>query len=227
MAMPTPTIIPMIDPANLTATTRLAYWLSPAFPTGAFAYSHGLEYAFEANLIETREDFTQWLSAVISDGSGWADAVLCSLSWRSDDHHDLRDFALSLASCAERYKETTQQGRAFLQSAREWLPSLSLEQETPLPVCVGAAARAANMDHGLTVSLYLSSIATNLIQAALRMGRYGQEDGVIITAALEPLIIETAISACSASLEDIHSATVIADLAAIQHETLDTRIFAT
>jgi len=27
---------------------RLLTWLSPAFPTGGFAYSHGLEWAVEA-----------------------------------------------------------------------------------------------------------------------------------------------------------------------------------
>ena len=38
---------------TITTTTdnrlpRLLAWLSPAFPTGAFAYSHGLEWAIEA-----------------------------------------------------------------------------------------------------------------------------------------------------------------------------------
>ncbi len=29
---------------------RLLTWLSPAFPTGAFAYSHGLEWAVETSI---------------------------------------------------------------------------------------------------------------------------------------------------------------------------------
>ncbi len=30
------------------ALVRLMAWLSPSFPTGAFAYSHGLEWAVES-----------------------------------------------------------------------------------------------------------------------------------------------------------------------------------
>ena len=30
---------------------RLLAWLSPAYPIGAFSYSHGLEYAIEAGLV--------------------------------------------------------------------------------------------------------------------------------------------------------------------------------
>ncbi len=38
----------MVDP-DLTeaAFLRLLTWLSPAFPTGGFAYSHGIEWAVE------------------------------------------------------------------------------------------------------------------------------------------------------------------------------------
>ena len=31
-----------------TSTLRLLTWLSPAFPTGAFAYSHAIEWAVES-----------------------------------------------------------------------------------------------------------------------------------------------------------------------------------
>ena len=35
---------------------RLLTWLSPAFPVGAFSYSHGLEYAVEAGLVRRPRD---------------------------------------------------------------------------------------------------------------------------------------------------------------------------
>ena len=35
------------------AVLTLTQWLSPAFPVGAFTYSHGLEAAFEAGWIKT------------------------------------------------------------------------------------------------------------------------------------------------------------------------------
>lgn len=221
----------MIDPSALTASMRLAYWLSPAFPTGAFAYSHGLEFAFETGLIKTREGFKNWLRIVLEEGTGWSDAALCSLSWRADGDsaalQHLSDFGLSLAGSSERLKETTEQGTAFLKAASFWALQTHLPERTPLPICIGAATRDAGMDHVAVLSLYLSSTLTNLVQAALRMGRFGQDDGVAIAAALEPVIIAQAIKASTATLDDIYSATVIADLAAIEHETLPTRVFAT
>ncbi len=33
---------------NDNSLLRLLAWLSPAFPTGAYAYSHGLEWAVES-----------------------------------------------------------------------------------------------------------------------------------------------------------------------------------
>lgn len=42
----------MADPATL----RLLSWLSPAFPTGGFAYSHGVEWAVESGDIKNGLD---------------------------------------------------------------------------------------------------------------------------------------------------------------------------
>ena len=44
----------------------LQVWLSPVFPVGAFAYSHGLERAVEAGLITDRMDLTQWITDLLA-----------------------------------------------------------------------------------------------------------------------------------------------------------------
>src|SRR5438128_2217034 len=63
---------------GLTAKQILALqtWLSPAFPTGGFAYSHGLETAVTEGRIESSADLREWLSDVLACGSLWCDAVL-------------------------------------------------------------------------------------------------------------------------------------------------------
>lgn len=221
----------MIDRAALTAATRLAYWLSPAFPTGAFAYSHGLEFAFEEGLIPSKDAFEAWLRDLLHHGSARSDTILCSLSWRAQgieqDLRALADFAASFASSAERHKETVEQGDAFQAAAGEWACVGALPKGTPLPICVGAAARAAGMDQGQTLCTYLTSFVSNLVQAALRLGQFGQQDGVAIMASLEGPIIDAALDASTARLEDIAASTVAADLSAIGHETMATRIFLT
>ena len=62
---------------------RLLTWLSPAFPTGAFAYSHGLEWAVDAGVIRDGETLTEWMAAVIAHGSGRNDTILVRHAYRA------------------------------------------------------------------------------------------------------------------------------------------------
>lgn len=55
---------------------RLLAWLSPAFPTGAFAYSHGLEWAIEAGDIANETTLLMWLTDVLTHGSVRSDTIL-------------------------------------------------------------------------------------------------------------------------------------------------------
>ena len=47
------------------ALLRLLAWLSPAFPTGAYAYSHGLEWAVEGGDIADGDTLHAWLGDVL------------------------------------------------------------------------------------------------------------------------------------------------------------------
>src|SRR5690349_3916279 len=78
------------------ALYRLMAWLSPAYPTGAFSYSHGLEYAVEAGLVRDASDLQAWVAAVIGTGAGWIDALLLAAAWRAaaaGDHARLAEIA--------------------------------------------------------------------------------------------------------------------------------------
>ena len=43
--------------------TRLLSWRSPAFPTGGFSYSHGLEYAVESGRVGDAAALGDWENA--------------------------------------------------------------------------------------------------------------------------------------------------------------------
>src|SRR5579859_5862244 len=51
----------------------LLVWLSPAFPVGAFAYSHGLEWAAEAGDIVDAASLQRWLIDLIELGAPRSD----------------------------------------------------------------------------------------------------------------------------------------------------------
>ena len=63
----------------------LLNWMSPTFPVGGFAYSHGLECAIEAGRREGRRVLAAWIGDLIAHGSGWNDAVLFSHCWERCD----------------------------------------------------------------------------------------------------------------------------------------------
>ena len=64
------------------ALFRLLAWSSPGYPTGAFSYSHGLEWAVEIGEIKNLQGLLDYVTAVLSRGGGWVDAVLFAHAWR-------------------------------------------------------------------------------------------------------------------------------------------------
>src|SRR5215510_10547005 len=70
------------------ALLRQQTWLSPAFPTGAYSYSHGIEWAIEAGHIYNRETLVDWLESDLRYGSGRNEAIFFTEAWRSASEDD-------------------------------------------------------------------------------------------------------------------------------------------
>ena len=113
---------------------QLLLWLSPGFPVGAFAYSHGLEWAVEAGDIVDGGSLHAWLADLIEFGAPRSDAILFSVAFRAAAAADwpalleANGLAVALAASAERRLETTAQGRAFLETTRAAWPCAALER---------------------------------------------------------------------------------------------------
>src|ERR1700733_9805174 len=121
---------------------NLLAWLSPAFPTGAFAYSHGLEWAVEAGNIKDGDSLLCWLTDVLALGSGRTDTILLRHAHRTaGDPAALREVVSLATACAparERRDEALNQGRAFQLAVAPWTTTAALPQDTPYLVAVGA-----------------------------------------------------------------------------------------
>lgn len=208
---------------------RLQTWLSPAFPTGAFSYSHGLEQAIANDLVKDQQTLYQWLGELINHGAGWNDAVLFAETWRlscmDESLKEVTELAIAMSISKERDLETTAQGSAFLKAASAWCDVSKLSEKCPLPVAVGAITAKQNIDLILSLTGYLHAYISNQIQAALRLMKLGQQGGVEILAELEEEILKTAKVASQTSLDDLGSCAFMADICAMQHEILETRIF--
>ncbi len=215
---------------------RLLTWLSPAFPTGGFAYSHGLEWVVGAGDVTDCAGLVDWLSDVIAHGSLWADAILIRHVWRTADPDALRQLAWFACACAasrERQEETLAQGAAFRLAAAIWHempgPATNMDGEVcwPLPVALGAAFRAEGIDEDAACVAALHAAVSALVSAAVRLVPLGQTDGLRAIASLEPLVLRTVQRSRDATLDEVGGMCMRSDIAAMRHETQRTRLFRT
>jgi urease accessory protein len=223
---------------------KLSAWTSPSFPVGAFAYSHGLEWAVEAGLVDDAATLRDWAAHLLAAGAPRQDAVLLARAYREAgasgqlDLHPLLDtarLAAALKGTAELAQETVVQGGAFLRTVRAAWPDPRLDAidaalrrdgvEVALPVAVGVCAAVHAIPLAATLTFFLHSVAANTVSAAIRLSVIGQTDGQRITASLEPVILGTAAMAEAAGPEDLWSAAPVVDWCSTRHETQHTRLF--
>ena len=200
-------------------------WLSPAFPIGGFAYSHGLEWAINKGYVSNREELQKWISDLLEYGSLKNDAILIKLVLQGSDPKEINELAMALCPASERLSETQLQGGAFCKIMREvW--SLEIDELT-LPIALALAAKNESIDQNLVVPAYLHSFCSNLISVAMRLIPIGQTDGQKTLRELSPLISDSVRAVAKSDKDDLGSACFLSDVSAMQHEYLQPRVFKT
>ncbi|MHB2266910.1 urease accessory protein UreF [Aliihoeflea sp. PC F10.4] len=216
----------MADPA---ASLRLMAWLSPAFPVGAFSYSHGLEHAVGDGIVCNADGLHDWLGALLDHGTAWNDALIVAEAWRrataNDDLSELAELCEAMAGSAERHLETMAQGAAFAKYVAQWTDGRWLPDPCPYPVAFGASAGWAGLDPEATIAAFAQGFASNQIQCGIRLSLLGQEAGVRLIHGLEAKIVSLANRASDASLDELGGAALIAEISAMNHEIQHTRLF--
>lgn len=229
-------------PTEADDSQLLRIWLSPSFPVGSFAYSHGLEQAAAHGLVASRDGLVAWLEALLDHGSARTDLVLLAAAWRAARLPDtvaggaelaqVNGLALAVQPSAERHLETAQQGTSFIATCAAAWPCAAVRvvqercgPEVAYPVALGAAAAG----HDIALSAVLDAAALAFVQAlvsaAIRLSLVGQTDGQRVIAALLPAIARASGFAREATLDDLGTACFSSDLASLEHETLSTRLF--
>lgn len=233
--------------ATCVASLLLSTWLSPAFPIGGFAYSHGLEWAIVEGGIDSAAAAGAWIETVLTLGAGWTDAVLLAEAWRAATVGDAQRLseaaalAAALAPSAERSRETLSLGAAFLAAVSAAWPNARLEALSARlaasasasasgpasPVAVGLATAAHAIPLEPTLAAFLNAQAQSLISVAVRFGVFGQTGGLRLLAALQPILLAEAARAAVSTLDDFGSAAIGSDLASMRHERQYTRLYRT
>jgi len=220
---------------------RLQNWLSPAFPTGSYSYSHGLEWAIESQAIHDRTCLVDWLDADLCFGSGRNDALFFVEAWRcttAGNHTRLleaAELATAFRATSEFALEAFQQGASCLATLCDVWPAPALDSlreafqkksvQPVLPIVIAVRSAAERVPVGTALRAFLSASVGSLVTAGVRLIPLGQTDGQRALAELEPAVLEASKCALAGSIDDLGSAALMVDLASMLHETQYTRLF--
>jgi urease accessory protein len=220
---------------------RQQSWLSPAFPTGSYSYSHAIEWAVEVGDIYDRQSLVDWLEADLCDGSGRNEAIFFIEAWRSATEDDcerlmkIAQLAAAFRGTSEFALETSQQAASSLATLRRVWPDHLIESFSrlladrgiapALSIVLGVCAAQQQIPDRLALPAFLQSYLANLVTAGIRLIPLGQTDGQLAIAQLEPAVLAVTAQAGSATIHDLGSAGFMVDLASASHETQYTRLF--
>jgi urease accessory protein len=222
---------------NLPQLFRLLTWASPSFPTGAFSYSHGVEYAVEAGLVTNAAQLQAWVGWIVRHGAMYSDAVLLAHAYRAAEAGDnakldeVAELAAAMRGTAETAMESLQQGASFFDTAQAVWPHKRMTafmkrngMKPALPTAV-ALLCAGTIPLPDTLGTYLHAAMANLVSAGVRLIPLGQTDGQRTIAALEGAVTETVERALATALDDLATAAPMVDWTSMRHETQYTRLF--
>lgn len=238
--LPVDTTIMTMRMATITESGlyKLMTWLSPAYPLGAFSYSHGIEYAVEAGLVRDAAGLRDYVASAVTAGAGRSDAALFAAAWRAVVDTDaarldeIADRGAAWRGSAETALESAAQGTAFLATTRAAWPHPTLDalalrrnHAVVLPVAVAAACAAHGIALTPALAAYLHAFAANLISAGVRLIPLGQTEGQGAIAALEPAIAAAVTRAQTTPLGETGTSAPLLDWCSMRHETQYTRLF--
>ncbi|MEO0678878.1 MAG: urease accessory UreF family protein [Pseudomonadota bacterium] len=175
-----------------------------AFPSGAFAYSWGLEAALADGRVD-RRGFAAWLEAEMLGRWAPFDRVALAMAHRAaeagGDPADV-DREIDLAFWAEPLRaRSAEAGQAFLGAAARLgdgaalaLREAALAGEAPghLPAAQGAVFRSMGLDLALALAASAHGAAQSLASAAVRLSLIGALDAQRALIALRPALAEAA-----------------------------------
>lgn len=142
---------------------------------------------------------------------------------------ELNDLALALCAGHERLRESTQLGDAFAKSSKSHASEALCAQDLfddsiCLPIAVGVQGAISNIPLEQLLPANVQALGSNLVWISTRLIPLGQSQALDIIRNLQPLVVSVAQQALTSTLDDIGSSTLLADLASLEHEQLNSRI---
>jgi urease accessory protein len=219
---------------NDMALLGLMQLVSPALPIGAFAWSQGLESAFELGWVNNEDQLGQWLEGVLEDGLTRCELPLLlrlKRAWAEEDANALANWNAWLHATretAELSDEDMRLGSALVRllNSLNLLPPDGLMPEEPGYVTVFAwAAHLRAVPDRQTLLGFAWAWLENQLAVACKAMPLGHTAAQRLTEQLRPKLVEAVDAAMQ--INDHELGPIIPGLAlgSAHHETQYSRLF--
>ncbi|WP_155300125.1 urease accessory protein UreF [Deinococcus kurensis] len=210
---------------------RLLQLSDSAFPTGAYAFSDGLETLTQRGEVRTADDLTAFLRGQLTHGWGAQDAPACALAWGADPATlaEVDDLLDDLKLVAGPRAASTRVGANLRRAATHLWP----ERAAALPATrhhattFGALGYALGAARTETVTAFVSGWLLGRATSATRLMKLGGLDAQRCAAQCEAAAQRCLQAALHASPDDLGGFSPLLDLAAHEQAALDQRLFQT
>ena len=211
------------------------------FPSGAFSHSFGLETYIQEHTIKDKKSLAESLTIYLQKQLIFTDGLACRLTYEALERNAIAELAeldqlLFSSSIAQETRAGNRRiGERMAKICVELFPSTILIDylkgikqkyiygHSSIVFAIVAFHLQASKES--TISTYLFTVISSLIQNAVRGIPLGQTDGQKILVELQPLIEKAVGRILQLSKEDLGAACPGLEIAQMRHERLDVRLF--
>jgi len=214
---------------------RLLHLASPSLPTGAFAYSQGLEWAVEAGWVQNAEDLQAWLSDLITNTWAYVDIPILARMVKVFQSSDLADLSgwcarlLAMRETGELRKEEQQRGQAMTSLLSGLSDALTEGEKQIISQCqlAGFAKAVALWDIPVREASkgYIWAWLENQVIAGIKIIPLGQTQGHQILSRLDATVVRAVDWGLRLPDDDIGASNPALAIASSRHETQYTRLY--
>ena len=210
---------------------RLLQLADSAFPSGAYAFSDGLETLTGRGEIRTAADLSAFLCGQLTHGWGQQDAPACALAWGTTPHElDELDALLDDLKLVRGPREASLRVGANLRRAALHLWPDELAALPPTrhhATTYGAIAAVLGASQADSVTAYVSSWLLGRVAAATKLMKLGGLDAQRAARLAEGAAGRCIQNALRAAPDDLGGFSPLLDIAAQEQAGLESRLFQT
>ena len=222
------------DTSPQLALARLLQLISPSLPIGGYTYSQGIEWAVEAQWIETEQELHAWLEGLLQTQMRYLELPLLRHmleAWVRVDLprlEQLNQWLIASRETRELRLEEANRARAFF----DWLRALESGAAQHRAIlsgsqlgCFSFACQRWQITYEAAALGLATSWIENLVLSAVKIIPLGQTAGQRVIFDLGARVPEVVDFAASVEADNIGASSMAMAIASAGHETQYTRLF--